>query len=141
MNPLTDDPSNLLPEGLDAEMLQDLERQSLDQIRKLRKHQRFEIRVSVTLRPGDSSSEAAPIEGTSIDFSSGGCAAQFARPVGVGDVFRLSVTDDRLDVPMVFARCMRCRLVREDVFEAGFSFFSPISIEQAGSGGSDELLD
>ena len=53
MNPLIDDASEFLPDGLDAELLQDLEKQSLDQIRKLRKHQRFEIQVPVILKPGN----------------------------------------------------------------------------------------
>ncbi len=140
MNPLTDSPSEFMPDGLDAEMLQDLEKQSLDQIQKLRKHQRFELRVPVHLLPGNSSSTEELIIGTSVDFSSGGCMAHFPRPIGVGDVFRLSVEDKRLDVPMVFARCMRARLVREDVFEAGFSFFSSINIEVNNSSNEDDLL-
>jgi len=140
MNPLIDDASEFLPDGLDAELLQDLEKQSLDQIRKLRKHQRFEIQVPVILKPGNASSTREELVGTSVDFSTGGCMVHFSKPVGVGDVFRLTVEDSRLDLPVVYARCMRARLVREDLFEAGFSFFSPISIEVGGTDSSQDLL-
>ena len=103
------------------------------------KHQRFEIRVSVLLKPGNSSSLQAPLEGTSIDVSDGGCMLQFPKPVGVGDVYQLDFDDERLDLPIVFARCRRCRMVREDLFEAGFSFFSSISLQV--DSGDESLLD
>ena len=140
MNPLIDENSDLLPDGLDQELLQDLERQNLDHIRKLRKHHRFEIAAKLRLRSGNSSSHEPDNVGETIDISSGGCAANFPKPVGVGDVYRLTVEDDRLDVPMVYARCLRCRLVREDVFEAGFTFFTSISLDSGESDGGD-LLD
>ena len=140
MNPLIDDASEFLPDGLDAELLQDLEKQSLDQIRKLRKHQRFEIQVPVILKAGNASSTQEQIIGTSVDFSTGGCMVHFSTPVAVGDVFRLTVEDARVDVPVVYARCMRTRLVREDLFEAGFSFFNSITLDGGSSDSSNDLL-
>ena len=64
------------------------------------------------------------------DISSGGCRVMFASPVGVGDIYRLEFDSEQLQLPLVFARCVRCSLVREDGFDAGFSFFSPICLEE-----------
>ena len=135
------DPADILPDGLDLEMLSDLQRQSRDQITKLRKHARWEVSVPVKLEPGNrSAGEQCRIEGVSVDFSSGGCMAHFPVPVPVGDVFRMEVEDAELDLPMVFMRCLRCALVREDVYEAGFSFFNPIMLPNQGSSDEDPLL-
>ena len=128
MNPLIDDGAGGLGSELEQELLSDLEKQSLDQIRKLRKHQRFEVRVQVVLRSANSSNRDEPVIGTSIDVSDGGCMLQFPQPIAVGDVFKLVFEDERLDLPTIFAHCKRCRMVRDDLFEAGFSFFSSISL-------------
>jgi len=135
------DHADILPDGLDMEMLSDLQRQSREQITKLRKHARWEISAPVKLRPGNfSASEACHIEGTSVDFSSGGCMANFPVPVPVGDVFRMELDNKELDLPLVFMRCLRCRLVREDVYEAGFSFFNPIALPDQNTDDSGQLL-
>ena len=131
--------SDLLPEGMDQELLQELEQQSLDQIRKLRAHQRFEVRVPLHVRPGNASSTEPTISGETVDVSSGGCAGTFPVPVGVGDVFRITIDDEQLAVPLVFGRCLRCRLVREDAFEAAFSFFTQIGFEFHDSDDGDLL--
>ena len=134
----TDDLSNLLPEGVDIELLKDLERQNLEAIRHQRKHARFEVSVPVLLKPGNASAPPTDaFRGTSKDLSEGGCMIQFPRPVYVGDVFRLTFEDEALDVPEVFARSRRCIMIREGVFEVGFSFFNPISLE-LGGGASNE---
>ena len=66
--------SEFLPEGMDQELLQELEKQSLEQIQKLRKHQRFEIRVPIHLKPGNASSTDPVLVGETVDVSDGGCA-------------------------------------------------------------------
>lgn len=139
MNPLMDGAEGALGPELEQQLLSDLEKQSLQQIQKLRKHQRFEVRVPVVLQHGSSSARREPMVGTSVDLSDGGCMLQFPRPVGVGDIFQLTFEDGRLDLPVVFARCRRCAMIREDLFEAGFSFFSPISLHDAVA--EDGLLD
>jgi len=138
MEPKTDEP--LLPDGIDLELLQDLERQNLDQIRTLRKYDRFEIQAPVQLRPANASAPDDRVMGETRDLSVGGCLAQFPRPVGVGDIYRLQVQTDSIGVPQVYARCLRCNQVREDVFEAAFSFFDSISFEQKSATGSPDLL-
>ena len=46
----------------------------------------------------------------------------------VGDIFRLEFDLEWIEAPLVFGRCLRCRLVREDVFETGFKFFNPVDL-------------
>ena len=66
--------------------------------------------------------------------------AIFVSPVTVGDVYRLQFDKASIDLPLVFARCLRCRLVREDAFEAGFTFFTPISLTKGPEKKSKGLL-
>lgn len=132
-----------LPDDIDLELLKDLEKQNLSGIRKLRKHARFEVSVPVDLLPGNlSAPESDAQTGTSRDVSSGGCLIHFSRPVLVGDVYRVVFRDESLGIPQVYARCVRCIMVRESVFEVGFSFFSPITLESvADDASSGDLID
>jgi hypothetical protein len=133
---------NALPEGIDLELLEELENQNITKIRKLRKHARFELSVPVRLQPGNASApEDEGQVGTSRDLSSGGCLVNFERPVGVGDVYRIRFLDDSLDLPLIFGRCLRCIMVRESVFEVGFSFFSQVSLDHLGNEESSDLID
>jgi len=141
MNPFAHNKSDSTSRGLDDGLIKDLERQGLDQIRKLRKSQRLELRVPLVMRPGNASSDDWELSGTTADLSSGGCRAHFAKPVGVGDVYRLAFDDERVDAPLVYARCLRCSVVREDVFEAAFAFFSSVGIALSGEEPSKDLLD
>ncbi len=133
-------PPNLALDGLDQELLDELQNQTLDNLCVLRKHQRVEIRVPLVLAPGNSSSREPAIEGHTIDVSSGGCLGIFTRPVLVGDIYRVQIEDPRLDVPAVYARCLRCRLTREDAFEAAFTFFSQLSFGAAPAVQDNDLL-
>ena len=45
-------------------------------------------------------------------------------------MYRLSFDRTVLDVESLFVRCLRCRLVRENAFEAGFSFFQPVDLSK-----------
>ncbi len=119
----------LANEDISFEMLQELEKQTLDQIRNQRVHQRVAVKTKVILQPGNSSQLLnLKLQGVTGDISEGGCGAMFPVPVTVGDIYRLHFLDKELDLPMVFARCLRCRLIREDSFEVGFSFFSPVRL-------------
>lgn len=130
-----------LADGLDLDLLKDLERQSVEQIRKLRAHERLEIKIGVVLEPGNASAaDDLKLRGVTGDLSEGGCQVIFSKPVGVGDIFRLRFERGKVDIPVVYARCLRCRLVREDHFEAGFSFFNPIKIGSAAPETGEDLL-
>ena len=129
-------------DALDLELLSELERQSMTEIRKLRAHERVDIRVQLTIQPGNSSQlgEFSVLAAT-CNVSAGGCLVQAPVPVAVGDVFRLQFDRSRMDVPLVFGRCVRCRLLREDAFEVAFSFFSPIELGTRNTGPGGDLLE
>lgn len=108
-------------------MLQDLERQTPDEIRRQRSSDRIEIKAALVIKSGDSSRSREPaVHAVTGDISARGCRMLSPVPIGVGDVFRLEFDRASIDLPIIFARCLRCRLVREDAFELGFEFFSPI---------------
>ena len=122
--------------AVDEKLLAELEAQSIDAIRKVRAHERVRAQVTVELRPGDSSRrDELHLVGRTADISEGGCSAVFPGPVLAGDVFCLEF--DGLDLPMVFARALRCRMLREGSFEVGFRFFTPVRLEASRS---DDLL-
>jgi hypothetical protein len=116
-------------QDLDPELLASLERQKGEEVSKARVHARVEAKLRATVRPGNSSeAQRFKLQGITADFSRGGCRLILPMPVTVGDVFRIEIDSSELRIPMTFARCLRCRLVREDAFEAGFSFFAPIDL-------------
>lgn len=109
------------------QLLQELERNKPDELRSQRMHVRRQIAAPVTIRPANSSSRyQAAVNGTTVDLSEGGCQIVSPHPCGVGDVYFLDFDQKELDLPKVFARCLRCRLVNEESFETGFCFFTKI---------------
>ena len=123
-------------------LLQDLERQNSREIRKQRAHERVPIKVKVILQSGNSSELLDyKVQGITGDLSEEGCRAMFPIPVNVGDIYRLHFDKTTIKLPLVFARCMRCKLIREDAYEAGFSFFLSIRLpETVTSKDGSELL-
>lgn len=112
-------------------LLQELEQNTPDEIRRQRTHFRVAIKAAVILEAGSASDLLKfRIQGVTGDISEGGCRALFPTPTRVGDVYRLSFDRELFDQPLTFARCVRCRLLREDAFEAGFQFFAPIRLPQ-----------
>ena len=51
------------------------------------------------------------------------------RPVMVGDMYWMTFDDRQVRFGSLFARCLRCRLVREDTFETGFRFMHDIDLK------------
>lgn len=121
-------------------LLQDLEKNTPDEIRMQRAHFRLAIKAGVTLQAGNASELLSlRVKGVTGDISEGGTSILFPVAPRVGDIYRLTFDRDALDLPLTFARCVRCRLVREDAFEAGFSFFAPISLpEKSADAGRSE---
>lgn len=124
-------------------ILDDLERNTPDEIRKQRAHFRLSVKAPVIVVPGNASDRAKlKVKGVTGDVSAGGCSALCPIPIPVGDVFRLQFDRKQLDLPTTYARCVRCRVIREDAYECGFAFFSPISLpEAAAATAGAELLD
>jgi len=112
-------------------LLQELERNRTEEIRRQRTHFRIAIKASVILQPGNASDRLAmKMKGVTGDLSQGGFGALFPLPPRVGDVYRAEFERSVLNLPTVYIRCLRCRLVRDDAFEAGFSFFAPIALPE-----------
>ncbi len=119
--------------GFDAwahTLLQELEQQTPEAIRRMRSSERQSIKVGLEVFPGNSSDRkpGVSIEAVTGDISTGGCCLMTSSPIQVGDVYQLRFTKGELDLPIVYARCLRCRLVREDAFESGFVFFEKIEL-------------
>jgi len=125
----------------DVDLIRDLERQSIEEIRRMRAHARLDVRISVSIRPGNASASGErEVTGATCDVSRGGCRVVTEHPIGVGDVYRLRFDRSRLDVGLTFAQCVRCRLLREDTFEVAFSFFAPIQLDEPKGASDGDLL-
>ena len=112
--------------------LRELERNTPEEIRRQRAHFRLAIKAGVVIQAGNSSASSLPrLKGVTGDVSEGGCSVLAPLPLSVGDIYRLSFDRQTLDLPLTFARCVRCRLLREDAFEVGFAFFSPIALPES----------
>lgn len=113
-----------------------------EEIVKQRSSQRLEIRAKVTARPGNSA-ERFEIEyaGVTGDVSQNGCQVLFTLPLQVGSVYWLSFDSDDLTIGSVMARCLRCRLVREDAFETGFQFFEEVYLSEIAGGAGQAPVD
>ena len=111
------------------DLLRELERNTPEEIRRQRSSFRIMIKSKVVLQPGNASEVLKfKVQGVTGDLSEGGCKALFPTPVRVGDVYRLQFDRQTLDLPLTFARCVRCSLVKEDSYEAGFRFFTPVTL-------------
>lgn len=114
----------------DVEYLKDLELQNDAQLQTKRLSERLTVRIKVLMQPANSSELGKfKAQGVTGDISKGGCRILFPVPVQVGDIYRLEFDKAELALPLVFARCLRCRLVHEDAYEAGFAFFTNISLQ------------
>lgn len=110
--------------------LEELEKNVPTAVVQQRAHARLDLKVRLTIRPGNSSRRRSEeIDGVTADVSAGGCLAVFPDPVLVGDVYWLGFDQEQARIPSLLARCLRCRLVNETAFEAGFSFFQPIDLK------------
>ncbi|MFI4872597.1 MAG: PilZ domain-containing protein [Phycisphaerales bacterium JB061] len=122
------------------ELLTELEQQTPEAIKRMRSSERHEVQSAVKIRPANASDFAKPtVEGVTGDVSPGGCRIMSSVPLQVGDVYKLEIEKGELDLPILYARCLRCRLVREDAFETGFAFFTTIKLDEART--ADPIMD
>ncbi len=113
------------------ELLRELEQNTTEEMRRQRSHFRLAIKSAVVMQAGNASELLSfKVKGVTGDISEGGCCVLFPIPTRVGDIYRLQFDREALDLPLTFARCVRCRLVREDAYEAGFAFFKTISLPE-----------
>lgn len=122
----------------ELELIRELERQSAEQVGQLRSHERHEALIAVSLRPGCSSQRGGvpPLSGFTRDVSKGGCQAIFPATVPVGDVFLFEFDHEGAELPPVLGRCVRCRFLREDAYEAAFAFFAELPVDEVGGDAS-----
>lgn len=112
-----------------SELFRELEKNTPEEILRQRGHFRVTVKAGVTLHSATTSELLAfEVKGATGDVSEGGCGLVFPVTIRAGDVYRLEFERAKLDLPVTFARCIRCRFVREGVFETGFRFFTPISL-------------
>ena len=112
-------------------ILQEVERNTPDEIRRQRAHFRVSVKARAILQPGNASDLLDfKVQGVTGDISEGGLGAIFPIAARVGDIYRIELDRTQVDLPLTFVRCARCRLVRESAFEAGFTFFAPIALPE-----------
>ncbi len=139
--PNNDSQSDSLLEEDVLESLADLERNRSDMVKRARSSTRVRIKSRVIAQPGNSGDRLkSKIQGVTGDISTSGCQILFPIPLRVGDIYWLTFDSTELDLDSVFARCLRCRLIREDAYEAGFKFFEPIDVSDAVEGSNTEAL-
>ncbi|MCK6485957.1 MAG: PilZ domain-containing protein [Phycisphaerae bacterium] len=121
--------NDMLDQDAAAAALHELERNTPDQIRRQRTHFRLIVKAKVVIQPGNASDALRfRIQGVTGDISEGGCRILTPLPPRVGDIYRLHFDESVLPLPQIYARCVRCSVLRDDAFEAGFAFFKPIAM-------------
>ena len=121
-----------LSEAAASEMLDELERNTPEELRRQRAHFRISIRSHVIIQAANSSElHKFKLQAVTGDLSEGGCRILSPIPLRVGNVYRLEFDVEEIPLPLTFVRCTRCALLQEDAFECGFRFFSPITLPEA----------
>ena len=121
-----------LLEGDVLASLADWERNKCDAVKRARASTRIRIRSKVIAQPGNSGDRLKfKIQGVTGDISAGGCQILFPIPLRVGDIYRLTFDKTELNLDSVFARCLRCHLIREDAYKTGLEFFERIDVADA----------
>jgi c-di-GMP-binding flagellar brake protein YcgR len=114
----------------DSDLIAELATNTREEVEARRQHTRFEVAMPLTANPGNFSDRSAPLAGTTVDLSQGGCLALFDRAVQVGDIYRLDINAEATGLPQVYARCIRARMLHESAVEAAFTFFAPIESQE-----------
>ncbi len=122
--------------------ISELEQSTSEAVQRMRCHSRLNVRVKVTVVPASLSHRDGPrLQGITGDLSQGGTQILLPRPLNIGDVYLVSFDRDALDLPDVYALCLRGRQVRPDAFEAGLRFLQPVTLpEMDGSDQAHSIL-
>ncbi len=114
------------------EAVQSLQSSNEEAIMAQRKHTRFEIRTKVIIHPSDCIDRGSmQWLAECHDISKGGCRLLTQKPVQIGSIYWIQfqpTKDTKLDP--VFARCVRGQLLRENAFEFGMCFLTPIELPE-----------
>jgi hypothetical protein len=110
------------------EFLNKLEKQIQDDLKEIRTYERMDLSAGVAISSADSSRmDEAVIPGLTVNISRGGCLVETSTPPQAGDHYRVQIMGIGGGPISSFARCVRVVLKADEVFEAGFQFFSPLT--------------
>jgi c-di-GMP-binding flagellar brake protein YcgR len=122
-------------------LIDELAKSSNDAIKQLRTHTRLSVRAKVYVEAASLSQRTGVrLQGVTGDISAGGTQILLARPLAIGDLYQISFDRKELDIPPVYAVCLRGRMVRPDAYEAGLRFLEPITLPSASAKESDPGL-
>jgi hypothetical protein len=123
------------------ELIAELAANTSDATRSMRQSTRQVVQASVQVERGSLSERTgSPLQGITGDISAGGAQLLLPRPLGIGDVYLLSFNRSEIDIPPVYAVCLRGRQVRTDAYEAGMRFLEPVTLPSASSHSEQDLL-
>jgi c-di-GMP-binding flagellar brake protein YcgR len=113
-------------------LIDELAKSSNDAIKQLRTHTRLSVRAKVYVEAASLSHRSGVrLQGVTGDISAGGTQILLARPLAIGDLYQISFDRKELDIPPVYAVCLRGRMVRPDAYEAGLRFLEQINLPSA----------
>jgi hypothetical protein len=122
-------------------LIEELAQSTPEAVERMRSSTRLSIRAKVIVEPASMSHrDGRKLQGVTGDISTGGAQILVARPLLIGDVYLLSFDRGAIDLPPVFALCLRGRQVRPDAFEAGLRFLEPVTLPSAEPGGRGTLI-
>ncbi|MFT5523074.1 MAG: hypothetical protein ACI9HK_001018 [Pirellulaceae bacterium] len=126
---------NHLHDGADTskssvEALASLQQNNATAVRTKRNTARLSTNARVKIVAGSTSDRGTPVNGVCNDVSPSGCRVISTVPLMVGDIYWVHFDKSSLELGPQFARCLRCRFMREDAYEMGFAFFSPVTLKQ-----------
>jgi len=116
------------PEGL-LSAIEDLAKNTKENVESSRRgNDRMTLNSPVELVPGNvSGRDGRKYDGNCRDVSNRGCRLILTQPLVVGDIYLLTIENQELSLDPSFGRCVRCHMIREDAFEVGLNFLSPVS--------------
>ncbi|HBJ37537.1 MAG TPA: hypothetical protein DDZ51_22835 [Planctomycetaceae bacterium] len=92
---------------------------------------RLPVNVPLKLRLANTSQRSIhELHGRTKDFSMTGCGLILDKPPFIGDIYRFDgIKENDPLLSGLLGRCIRCSLIDEEVFEAGFRFLTPLPQE------------
>ena len=123
------------------ELTGELSKSTPEAVEKMRASTRLSIRAKVIVEPASlSHRDGRKLQGVTGDISSGGTQILLPRPLAVGDVYQLAFDQEQIELPLIYALCLRARRVRPDAYEAGLRFLEPVTLPDQGDGNPRTLL-
>lgn len=125
----------------DGDLIAELAANTSDAAQAQREATRLMIRAKVMVDKGSMSArDGTTLQGITGDISTGGTQLLLTKPLNIGDVYHLSFDRTEVDIPPVYALCLRGRQVRPDAFEAGLRFLEPVRLPASAEAPSQDLL-